>query len=108
MLPCADQGACVKVPVFDGDRCAPAGPVRECRRVTIENPCCPGQWAEVTLGVDDCGNLMVCVHRAPERCGCRPRCDRPPHCDRPPRPRPRCLPEGRRDCEKGRLYGSWS
>ena len=47
-----------------------------CRRVTIENPCRPGEVAEVLLGVDDCGNLVVCVKRDWSR-------ERP---SRPPRP----------------------
>ena len=67
-----------------------------CRRVTIENPCRPGEVAEVLLGVDDCGNLVVCVKR-----DCRPPCEplRPPRPCPPPRPP--------RDGCRGRLYGTW-
>ena len=92
-----DSDACVRVPVFgEGGR----GPGRfpdecHCRRVTIENPCRPGEVAEVLLGVDACGNLVVCVKRDPVQC-CRPR---PP---RPCPPNPPCCNTGR-----GRLYGSW-
>ena len=78
------RDSCVRVPVFGGgrgeqgrlpDECA-------CRRVTIENPCRPGEVAEVLLGVDDCGNLVVCVKR-----DCRPPCPppRPPEAARPAR-----------------------
>lgn len=99
--------ACVRVPVFGADRCARPGPlpVRECRKVIIENPCRPGECAEVLLGVDACGNLAVCVRRAPGRDGCdwdegRELCERP-------RRKPCCRPAPRCDGGRGRLYGSW-
>lgn len=91
------------MPLFDDGRGGPPGlPAwEEAQRVTVENPCRPGERAEVLLAVDGCGNLTVCVRREAERCRrenpCRPRpCPRLPEraC---PRPRERC----------GRLYGSW-
>lgn len=92
-----DADACVRFPVFPGERCGPGRMPDDCqyRRVTVENPRCPGERVEVLLGVDGCGNLVVCVRRDPEReCCCRPR---------PPRP---CLPPPN-PCRQGRLYGSW-
>ena len=103
------RDGCVRVPVFGESRCG-AGRLPDecaCRRVTIENPCRPGELAEVLLGVDDCGNLVVCVKRA-----CRPPCE-PPRPPRPcnPCPPPPCTPcpppRPRRDGCRGRLYGSW-
>ena len=105
MRPPCDASPCMKVRLFDdacgGSRCAPPMKVRE--RVTIGNPCRPGEQAEVVLGVDDCGNLVICVHRYCREsrpwddCRPAPPCDdRPPHCDdRPPRcgrPPRRCRP----------------
>ena len=61
---CRPEG-CMKVRLFDdgcGRDCRPPA-MRECERVTVENPCRPGERAEVVLGVDDCGNLVICVHR---------------------------------------------
>ena len=49
-----DRDACVRVPVFGGARCG-AGRLPDecaCRRVTIENPCRPGEVAEVYLASD--------------------------------------------------------
>ena len=102
-----DRKACVRVPIFEDGR-RPGSledEVRPCERVTIENPCRPGERAEVLLGLDGCGNLVVCVRRdrrAEDDCApCRPN-----------RRRPRCVPEPcvpppRRCCERGRLYGTW-
>jgi len=82
-----DPGACVRVPLFQREPCC--GPGGCCQKVVLENPCRPGECAEVLLGVDECGNLTVCVHRdnrwdnccPPVWDGCRP----------PKRPRkPRC------------------
>ena len=112
LRPGCDGSECVRVPVFDGD----PGPGDHCpelrcpRRLTIENPCRPGERAEVLLGLDSCGNLVVCVKREPERDGCRPCPPRPcpPPC--PPRPcRPsRPLPPPEPRCGgRGRLYGTW-
>ena len=71
----------MKVRLFDDGVCGchRAPPMRECEHVVIDNPCRPGQRAEVTLGVDECGNLVICVHRAAD---CPRR--RPPAC--PPEP----------------------
>ena len=87
MRPPCDGSPCMKVKLFDDACCAhPAPPMRECERVRIDNPCHPGEQAEVTLGVDDCGNLVICVHRLRRERGwdapCRRR--RPPWdgCDR--------------------------
>ena len=105
MRPDGDREACVRVPVFGGcGRWGGGRPAAACRyrRVDIENPCRPGEWAEVLLGVDECGNLTVCVKRGPGRdCDCRPEC--PPEPRRPHRP---CPPPPRCD-RRGRLYGSW-
>ena len=104
-----DCDTCVRMPVFGDGRPGPGAMPdgRCCRRVTIENPCRPGEYAEVVLGVDACGNLTVCVRRDPARdCDCRP--PRPPRSCRPCPPEPRpprpCPP---RDGCRGRLYGSW-
>ena len=76
---------CVRVPMFNGDDGSarpgcPPPELRCVRRVTIENPCCPGERVEVLLGLDACGNLVVCVHREGDPCS------RPPRPCRPPRP----------------------
>ena len=69
-----DPGACVRVPLFGGDKCC--GPASACcQRVILENPCRPGECAEVLLGVDDCGNLTICVRRDSRwDCSCAPSC----------------------------------
>lgn len=102
LRPGCDRESCVRLPMFGGERgpSGPGGEVRQCRRVTIENPCRPGERAEVLLGLDACGNLVVCVHRE-ARCDCD-NC-RPPRC----LPEP-CCPTPRRGCGRGRLYGTWS
>ena len=81
MRPPFDPSPCMKVRLFDdGDcGCHRAPTMRDCERVVIDNPCRPGERAEVTLGVDECGNLVICVHRlhaAPRRC--RPECNPEP------------------------------
>lgn len=88
LRPPCDGDSCMKVRLFDDARCAP--PMRECQRVNIDNPCRPGERAEVILGLDDAGNLVVCVHRVN---------DRPPRPQCPPCPAPwpgPCRPEHRR------------
>ena len=97
MRPPCDGSPCMRVRLFDDacGGCHRAPPMRECERVVIDNPCCPGEQAEVTLGVDDCGNLVICVHRV--HCGQPPvHCERPSHCERPVRPVPRCRDEWER------------
>ena len=76
--PCGRE-TCVRVPVFGAEGCGHRDAPDECfcQSVTIENPRCRGERAEVLLGVDACGNLSVCVRREGT---CRPRrpCDRLP------------------------------
>ena len=101
MAPAGGADGCMKVRLFDDGCGAPCRPpeMRECERVTIENPCRPGERAEVALGLDACGNLVICVHRrsCPPRhvprgcCGWDDRCDR---CDRDDR----CGPFDRKGC----------
>lgn len=99
MRPPCDPSPCMKVRLFDdccrGDHRAP--PMRECERVVIDNPCRRGERAEVVLGVDDGGNLVICVHRL---CGweeaCRPQprpCPPRPDASRPCRPHRRHRPD---------------
>ena len=61
---------CIRLPLFQNDSVRQP-PANCAQTVRLENPCCPGEFAEVTLSVDYCGNLAVCVHREPY--GCRPR-----------------------------------
>ena len=86
MRPPCDPSPCMKVRLFD-DNCRGGHrppPMQRCERVVIDNPCRPGERAEVELGLDDCGNLVICVHRL---CGRdAPRCPRP--CDPWPEPCP--------------------
>lgn len=95
MKPCGPPDGCMRVRLFDGGPasagCAPAA--CECGRVTVENPCRPDERAEVVLGVDECGSLVICIHRDP--------CGRFDPCDRPRLPERCCLPPPRkppRDC----------
>lgn len=86
MRPPCDPSPCMKVRLFDdcrGDRRAP--PFQACERVVIDNPCRRGERAEVVLGVDDCGNLVICVHRLRSD-PCRPEPWRPEPCRPEPRP----------------------
>ncbi len=57
LRPGRDGQACVRVPLFDDGRPGHGLPDGDCRwrQVTIENPCRPGERAEVLLGVDGCG-----------------------------------------------------
>lgn len=61
-----------RMPLFD---CEPMRPPIDCgcgsQTVRLENPCCPGECAEVTLSVDHCGNLVICVHRDYWKNDCR-------------------------------------
>ena len=103
-----DGGECVRVPVFDGGPGGEMPQLRCVRRVTIENPCRPGECAEVLLGLDGCGNLVVCVKREPERDCCRPCPGRPLPPHHPCRPGGRPLPPPEPRCGgRGRLYGTW-
>lgn len=97
--------ACVTMPLFDDGRGGPPGiPAwADAQRVIVENPCRPGERAEVLLAVDSCGNLSVCVRRESDCCRREPDC-RPRPCLCPPPRGPAC-PRPREKC--GRLYGSW-
>ena len=72
---CMPQNS-LHMPLFDG--CESCRPRAECQCVRVENPACPGEYADVELCVDGDGNLSICVHRPP--CPCMP----------PRRPRPPC------------------
>ena len=65
MRPPCEPSPCMRVRLFDegcrGSHRPP--PLRECERVVIDNPCRRGERAEVTLGMDDGGNLVICVRR---------------------------------------------
>lgn len=67
---CCAPDNCVRVPLFSREACRPPNPCGCTQSVRLENPCCPGECAEVALSVDNCGNLVMCVHREP--C-CQPR-----------------------------------
>jgi len=109
MRPPCDPSPCMKVRLFDdccrGDHRAP--PMRECERVVIDNPCRRGERAEVVLGVDDGGNLVICVHRLcgrEDRCRCEERCHPEPRpCCPEPRPCPP-WPECSRPCKSRRRH----
>ena len=107
-----ETGNCVRVPLFDAEFCRSSRPpMQDCQRVILENPCRPGECAEVLLSVDACGNLVVCVRRDPRReCCCMPDpCCRPdPGCKpnlcrpaRPPKPNRPCRPPGFGNCFDG-------
>ena len=65
---CSDRESW-RMPLFDCDHWNSA---RDCRctgqTVRLENPCCPGEFAEVNLSVDPCGNLVIYVHK--NACAC--------------------------------------
>lgn len=56
-----------RMPLFDcgGGDCGCGA-----KTVRLENPCRPGECAEVTLSIDSCGNLVICVHRDNHTHGC--------------------------------------
>ena len=99
--PCREGRSCVRVPVFQEGPLDDAPPqLAQERRILLDNPCRPGECAEVLLGLDGCGNLVVCVRREgrpPCREAPRRRCPEPPRCLPEPKPRHRC----------GRIYGNW-
>ena len=82
------------MPLFDGKHCdcdcwTPALSCEDCQCVRIQNPACPGEFADVELCVDCSGNLSICVRRSNRPpCGHVP-CNHP-HCNRPPCNRPGC------------------
>lgn len=60
-----------RMPLF---RCEPAEPSQGCgcpgQTVRLRNPCRPTECADVTLSVDNCGNLVLFVHRPPRKNNC--------------------------------------
>lgn len=56
----------MRMPLFD--HCDQCRPREECQCVHIENPACPGEYADVELCVDCDGNLSICVKRPPKPC----------------------------------------
>lgn len=61
----------LQLPLFD---CCDRGRRRgECQCVRMENPACPGEFADVELCVDMDGNLSICVRRPPRPCAPRRR-----------------------------------
>ena len=70
---CDGGGDCYRMPLFRPEPCMSRGCGCPARTVRLENPACPDEWAEVTLSVDECGNMVICVHRAPPRRCCEPR-----------------------------------
>ena len=61
---CDGGGDCYRMPLFRPEPCMSRGYGCPARTVRLENPACPDEWAEVTLSVDECGNMVICVHRA--------------------------------------------
>ena len=90
LRPGGDGCGCVALPLCDDGPCCPP-PCGETQRVTLRNPCRPGERVEVLLGVDDCGNLNLCVRRESDCCP----------------PREHCRPRPCRVKKCGRLYGNW-
>ena len=70
LFPGGCRDSCMRMPLFgdDGNRC---GCDERCQTVRICNPACPGEYADVELCVDSCGNLSICIRRPPGKC-----CDR--------------------------------
>ena len=86
--PCCGQSS-LHMPIFDGKRCdcdcwTPTLACEDCQCVRIQNPACPGEFADVELCVDCNGNLSICVRRSN-----RPHCNHP-HCDHPHGNHPHC------------------
>lgn len=71
---CCGRDQCMRLPLFNCDSpMPPRDPCGCAQTVRLENPCCPGECALVSLSVDSCGNLVLCVRREPPRCDCRPK-----------------------------------
>lgn len=88
--PCCTPRNCLHMPLFDSccsNSCCQSTCCRpnreECQCVRIQNPSCPGEFADVELCVDTDGNLSICVRRPqPSLCTCPPRPRRrKSHCD---------------------------
>lgn len=73
--PGCDMGSSIRMPLFE--RCDCIRPRTQCQCVHIENPSCPGEYADVELCVDECGNLSICVKRPPKPCKPRRPCNCP-------------------------------
>lgn len=64
---CCDRDSCVRMPLFNCESHRPPHDPCGCSQtVRLENPCCPGECADITLSVDSCGNLVISVRR--DRC----------------------------------------
>lgn len=65
-----DRDDCVRMPLFGGEwrHCGAGNAACDgaCQVVRICNPACPGEYADVELCVDHCGNLSICVRRPPK------------------------------------------
>ncbi|MDD6882633.1 MAG: hypothetical protein PUD50_02900 [Eubacteriales bacterium] len=59
--PCCPPPSCSCMP----PSCVPDPCACRVQNVRIANPCNPMECATVMLGVDECGNLTVCVRRDP-------------------------------------------
>ena len=64
--PCCAPQSSLQMPLFNGCACPP--PQENCQCVRIQNPACPGEYADVELCVDLAGNLSICVRRPPKPC----------------------------------------
>ena len=80
---CAPQSS-LQMPLFNGCECPPPPPPQDCCQcVRLQNPACPGEYADVELCVDAGGNLSICVRRPPKPCvqprkkRCKPQCAYP-------------------------------
>ena len=68
---CGGRESCLRMPLFGCESCCSRREACGCSQsVRLENPSSPGEYAEVSLSVDSCGNLVVCVHRD-YSCGCK-------------------------------------
>ena len=68
---CCERENCVRMPLFNAESCCSHREHCECAQtVRLENPCCPGECADITLSVDSCGNLVICIRRDHSRCDC--------------------------------------
>jgi len=81
--PGCGSGSSLCLPLFENHDCC--RPREECQCVHIQNPACPGEYADAELCVDEWGNLSICVKRPPgvcppNRCKTKPYCGRPPRC----------------------------
>ena len=85
--PACPSEPCLRLPLFGGcnSGCESWFPQEYCQTVRLENPACPGEYAEIRLSVDECGSLSICVHRPPKPCP-------------PPRPYPR--PGHKKPCHR--------